>query len=153
MEHREVSQVSQELMNLLPEFYRIINPLVNSNKIAGYDLSENHIKILGSLYHNNKVLSPSKMSKFLNIQKGSLSHMLKALVDLKLITTKKDDNDNRKYYVLLTKKGDELFKQQILESTRVLEQLFLNMENDSKLKVVNGLQELINYLTTKGDVL
>ncbi|UWG97646.1 MarR family winged helix-turn-helix transcriptional regulator [Dehalobacter sp. DCM] len=69
-------------------------------------LKKNHIKILNILCHT-KELTPTRIGKKLDIEKGSLTSLIDQLEAWDLVARSEDINDRRKSLISLSAKGKE----------------------------------------------
>ena len=137
------------IMDLLPVFHRFINPIVNRAEANEKALFENQIKILAVLSINGP-LNPGTISLMLNIQKGSLTRMLKSLIGFGFVSKSDDGRDDRKYVVGLTRAGRMFFDTHTRRCERDLSVLFADMEENEKHAVLAGLTILNSYLGKRG---
>ncbi len=124
----------------MPRYFRYINPIIHK---AG-QLSENQVRIIMALNFLGSA-TPTQLSKCFGIQKGSLTTILRSLLNMGLINKQRSENDERKYYVSITEKAKALIQQKELEDTRTFEKLFEQMPADDAAAITQGMQMLCAY--------
>lgn len=103
-------KIFTEIMEEFNVFFRIIYSYQNVPRTYGTDdlllMSEAHmIEMIG----NNPGLNLNELAEKTHRTKSSASIMLKSLVKKKLIKRKRDIEDNRRYIINLTDKGQIIF--------------------------------------------
>ncbi|PAB56909.1 MarR family winged helix-turn-helix transcriptional regulator [Anaeromicrobium sediminis] len=134
----------------MPCYFKFINPIIHREKSREYGLNENQIKVLMAIDHVG-CLTSTQLSHFLFIKKGSLTTIVRSLIELELINREDDPNDQRKYYLSLTEKGTSFVKDKIEENSQELGTIFKDMGEDDLYIVTKGLETLSKYLEGKGD--
>ncbi len=150
MEVEYSSRLNEVIMELLPGLHRFINPIVNRAEYNGIRLLKNHIKIIAVL-DIEKSLTPGGISIRLDIQKGSLTRMLKTLLNLDLVCRTDDPDDDRKYYLSLTENGKAFFFEHKKNCDYNLNLFFNGLNDTDKNKIETGLHLLRLYFKTKGE--
>jgi DNA-binding MarR family transcriptional regulator len=93
---------------------------------SSYSLTE--VRILFEIY-NNPFSTARKITNFLQVDEGYISHAIKKLIKDGLIMKNKSESDGRTYFLSLTEKGKKQFS-------------ILNEESDSSIKeLINPLSE------------
>lgn len=143
------SSLHKAMMNYMPSFILHINPIIHSTRYRGERITENQIKVIMLLFHKGKT-SPGTISFMLNIQKGSLTGVLKSLRAMDMIQRVQIDGDERSYIVSLTGTGFDFVYYHRSECDRRMERLFSEMKDDEKNTIESGLSALTRYLDTRG---
>lgn len=128
----------------MPYYFKYINPIIHKEKNELYSLNENQIITLLAINHLSKV-TPTQLSHVLNIQKGSLTTVIKVLVKLNFIEKEYDVKDERTYYLHLTPSGKEFVKYKEKKIEDDFNQLFESMDEDSLNKVIDGFNALVKH--------
>lgn len=139
----------ESIMDLMPQFVLHIDPIVHSSRFRGMRINDNQVKVLMMLYHAGKV-SPGFITHHLNIQKGSLTGVLRSLRRKELIVREDVEGDERSYCVALSKLGKEFIVHHITECRKETGMLFDEMKEADQHQVKQGLETLIRYLKTRG---
>ena len=86
----------------------------------------------------------SELLKRLKITKQSLNRVLKDLIELEIVTFKKDDQDTRVKHVFLNEKGKKIFNEVFdLQKKRIYNAL-LNSNSEEVINFDNVLSKIIN---------
>ena len=143
------SSLHEALMDYMPYFILHIDPIIHSARFQGERITENQIKVIMALYHGG-TSSPGIISRVLNIQKGSLTGVLKSLRAAGLIHRELIDGNERSYKVSLTGTGYEFVSHHLSECDSRMESLFNEIKDDEKNTIESGLRAFTNYLEIRG---
>ena len=149
MEASYSSELNKNIMNLLPGFHRFINPIVNTAVFEGEKLQKNQIKIIAVLFINRS-LCPGEISMMLDIQKGSLTRMLRSLQALDLIRREDDRHDDRVYHLSLSSRGERFFIEHQQNCDRKFNELFSALDNQDRNELGSALSILHKYFEKIG---
>ena len=142
-------QMDSVLSGFMPMFYTYINRILNHFKNQQFELNENQIKVIMTVSYVGEI-SPAEISRVLHIFKGSLTTMIRKLVNMQMLIRHDDPQDARKYYLTLSKKAQAFIDAKQARDIRSLDQLFLEMPEGDFLKVCEGITILADYLKEKG---
>jgi len=78
-----------------------------NREIKNYDLSSEQYGVL-KLVSESEKLTPTQIAELLNRDKATITRIIKSLDNKKLI--KKENINNRSFYIVLTKNGKEMLK-------------------------------------------
>ena len=117
--------------------------------MAEHGLTPHQLEVLGFMYGNPELDTVSQLAAELFISKGSLSLMLTKLQTAGFVQKKsaKGDDDGRKVYVTLTKKGTNAVERIRAEMVSSAAVVFSNMDDEKRALFytkVNELKELFN---------
>tara|TARA_B110000008_G_C16720765_1_gene464661 strand:+ start:28 stop:465 length:438 start_codon:yes stop_codon:yes gene_type:complete len=116
----------------------------DSKKILDrYSIGLAHHKVIHllSMYQG---ISISELLKRLKITKQSLNRVLKDLINLQIITFKKDNQDTRVKHIFLNEKGNKIFDEIFgLQKKRIYNAL-LNSKSEEVINFDNVLTKIIN---------
>ena len=73
-----------------------------------YSLSDSQLLCITTIPSNG--ISQTKLAKLLSIDLSTLSRNLSKLIDMEILIKSNNQYDNRSYEILLTKKGENLYK-------------------------------------------
>ncbi len=135
----------------LPYYFGMINPIVHTEHNKEYKLNENQIKTIMCIHHLDSVM-PSVISQVFNIQKGSLTTIIKSLIQLDLIKKSYDAKNERSYYLTLTSKGQSFVAYKQKKIKKEFELLFDNMPQEEVEQVSAAFELLSKYLDRKRDL-
>ncbi len=130
----------------MPNFYRFINPIFNSEKSEQYKLSENQIKILMCVFIN-KSDTPTEIGNTIGIQKGSLTAMIRSLLKLELLEKVIEPSDERSYKLIVSQRGLDFIQYKRVMVEKELGDLFKDIGKEDLKKVNEGLEILNLYLS------
>ncbi len=108
-----------------------------------YDLLHSHIDVLASLYFNGKALSPTELYDAMLFSSGGMTKVLNKLEEKNLIKREPSLNDKRSILICLTKEGENLVQEAILEIAKSKEELFEVLDKKEKEDLKNILSKLI----------
>ena len=138
------------IMDLIPQIVLHVDPIVYAGEFRGMKISDYQIKVLMLLHHAGKA-SPGFISRHLNIQKGSLTAVLKSLRKLEMIVREEVDGDERSYRVSLTDLGREFVEQHQNRCDKGFGELLDGMGEEDRNEAKNGLRVLIRHLEARGE--
>lgn len=139
----------ETIMDLMPQFVLHVDPIVHRSRYRGMRLSENHIKVMMLLHHAGEA-SPGFITHHLNIQKGSLTAVLRNLRSKGFVSRKSMDGDERSYKVCITTEGEEFVTWHLAECEKKLGHVFGRMDHRDRRQVSRGLDVLTKYLRKLG---
>lgn len=108
-----------------------------------YDLLHSHIDVLASLYFNGKALSPTELYDAMLFSSGGMTKVLNKLEEKNLIKREPSLNDKRSILICLTKEGENLVQEAILQIAKSKEELFEVLDKKEKEDLKNILSKLI----------
>ncbi|RDU22530.1 MarR family winged helix-turn-helix transcriptional regulator [Anaerosacchariphilus polymeriproducens] len=142
-------KILDAITNFMPNYYVYINTALHKCEYNGERLHENQIKVMMTISLFEKI-SPTELSNGLNIQKGSLTTIIKSLVDMGFIEKNMSQKDERKYYLTLTVKGEQFVEFKNKDNQMKFKKLFEDISEEECEKIVEGFITLNNYLDKKG---
>lgn len=141
-------EILETIIKFMPTFYVHINSALHKCTYNGYRFNENQIKVMMVL-RLFPGISPTELSQGLNIQKGSLTTIIKSLVEMSYLEKTKDKQDERKYYLSLTAKGEKFIAFKDKDNITKFEKLFEDISEEECKKIVEGFSCITNYLKAK----
>lgn len=129
-----------ELLNSL------IKTNINLNKqletlVRYYNLSLSEFGILKSVYS----LGPKSiqtLAKLILITSGSMTYVINRLLKKDLVFKERSEEDNRVFVIYLTKKGENLIKELIIEYDKLINSFFKVLSKKEKKNLTNSLIKL-----------
>lgn len=149
MTGRSDSILYESIMALMPQFVLHVEPIVHQSRFRGMRMRENHVKVMMLLHHTGKA-SPGFITHHLNIQKGSLTAVLRNLRHKGLIEREALENDERSYRVFITETGEEFVTEHMAVCEQQIGTVFGEMDSGEKQQVEKGLDILTRYLRSLG---
>ncbi len=115
--------IYEKFSAFMPCYFRYINPVIHRFITDEYKLNENQIKVIMTLEFAGGA-TPTQLSRYLYMQKGSLTTIIRSLLKMELIQKRAAKNDERKYYLSLTEKGGAFVKTKNKNDTQHFIKLF-----------------------------
>lgn len=143
MKRKLIKEAAEEIAGFMPFYFKYINPIIHKDE--KYSLNENQIKLIMMLYLTESQ-TPTKLSIFMDMPKGSLTTIIDSLVDKGFITKKEDINDRRKKNISITEKGKGFVAYKTNDSLLKFNDLFQNFKEDSLERIIIGFRELSRNL-------
>lgn len=122
-----------------------LDPILHRTRYGGRDFLQSEIMVITALAARG-TLSPTRISHMLNMQKGSLSSVLRRLEKLGLISRRRNHSDDRSYGVRLTPEGDNFASHLAKQRRRELASLFSEMPSEDLATATAGLTSIVAYL-------
>ena len=143
MENKKLEEIHQQYITLIPLLYKCKGYFINK-KIGNGLCNKNQVTAIMIIGKAGSIM-PTTLSKFIDMEKGSLTTLVDSLVDKKLVIRSDDPNDRRKIWLSLTADGIANMKeieQQSFEGiasmASVLEEEDINQLQDS-LQTLSGI--------------
>lgn len=108
-----------------------------------YDLLHSHIDVLASLYFNGKALSPTELYDAMLFSSGGMTKVLNKLEEKNLIKREPSLNDKRSILICLTKEGENLVQEAILQIAKSKEEMFGVLNEKEKEDLKNILSKVL----------
>ena len=147
MRNTEAADILGEAVHsFMPAFMVHLNPLLHHTRYRGRSYSELEVKVVLGLSLMGP-LRPAWLSRDLAIEKGSLTTVIRRLVDLGLISREVVPGDARGYLIALTADGDALVSHLAEQRLRGFRALFSDMPLDRLDEAAHGLALLTDHLS------
>jgi len=140
------TELLDALESYLPHYFRLLNPILHTGETASGKLNENQIKALMVIRFLGET-SPTVISNAVNIQKGSLTTILKSLIGMGLIEKSPMPDNDRSYRVNLTENGRAYIEQWTQKTASELDQLFSKLDDASLTAITEAFRLLGAYLS------
>ena len=142
------SELAREFFQLMKRF-----PRPNVALGARSNMSRSEYELMGMLVlrmeGDQKALSVSEISNFLQITPAGVTHMLNPLEENGLIERLKDPNDRRVVLIGVTPKGIEVAQELMIEVQQALTGLINYLGEDDSRKLLDLMAKVIDYTATK----
>lgn len=143
------NKIHEAFRQFMPLYFCYINPVLHRIKTEKYDLNENQIKVTLAVNHIGRA-TPTQLSHALNIQKGSLTTIIRSLVKAGFLKKENAPKDERKYFLYATEMGKEFIREKTAIDIQQFDELFANMPEDDVEKAADGFEVLVKYLKKAG---
>lgn len=137
--------IANTLFDFMPNFYNHIHPIFNTEHSSDYKLNSNQIKVLMGAYLLEDP-TPTSISKVLYIHKGSMTAIVRSLINERLLKKVHDPNDERSYKLALTEEGLDFLQYKEEKRQVEINHLFEEMPYEDLEQVISGFQVLNHYL-------
>ena len=135
----------EQLKDLIEKLFVTYRETFSDSKkiLDKYSIGLAHHKVIHllSMYEG---ISISELLKRLKVTKQSLNRVLKDLINLEIITFKKDKKDTRIKHVFLNDKGKEIFNEVFDQQKKRIYNALLNSSSDDVVNFDNVLSKIIN---------
>lgn len=120
-------------------YVRTIGALKTTVLETDFSLTEAHI--IG-LLHNDPKMTAKQIKEVLCLDEGYLSRIIKNLASNGLVSKHKSDRDKRYYYIQLTSKGTEVYKELEEYALQDVLKLVSHLDDRSKTEMVNHMAKI-----------
>ena len=124
--------------NLYLEYLKEYAPIYNINKTQLRALM---------IIKNNGAISMTTLCNKLNIEKGSLTSMIDDLTNKGYVTRQRDISDRRKYFIIITKNGEDIASDFLDKLKIKLEEKLCRLDEDDQKRYIyalNTLEDILN---------
>lgn len=137
------AEIKKVLMDVPIVLCRNMNNRFVSSVIKGMelDLSHHHLMIMRTLYEK-KSMYATELVEFLGITKPQMTASIDHLVTLGFVIRRHDENDRRKIFTEITKKGKEMTKEVLKRIDKTLSQSFKSLSAEEIQMLGNGMKVL-----------
>jgi DNA-binding MarR family transcriptional regulator len=108
MENERLEELHKLYFNLIPLFYKCKTSY--TDKYETDDLCNKNQSMAIMIIGKAEKITPTTLSKFINMKKGSLTTLIDSLVEKKFVIRSNTTNDRRKILLSLTSEGIEYMK-------------------------------------------
>lgn len=144
MEKGRLEEIHKLYFSLIPLFYKCKTFYIDKNR-AGEMCNKNQAMAIMIIGKSEKI-TPTALSKFINMEKGSLTPLIDSLEEKKLVIRSNDPNDRRKVLLSLTSDGIELMKTIEEQSQKGLELMIANLNDTEIDQMHDSLKTLVSIM-------
>lgn len=108
-----------------------------------YGISHSELDVLGALYFNGKILSPTQLSKATIFSSGGMTKILKRLKDKKLIIRVPLADDKRSMLVKIESKGEILMENCLKDLAQFQSEVFNVLDEAEQETLKNIFHKLV----------
>lgn len=149
MENDRLEELHKLYFNLIPLFYKCKAFYIDINKTD--DLCNKNQGMAIMIIGKAGIITPSTLSKFINMEKGSLTTLIDSLEEKKFVIRSNDPNDRRKVLLSLTSKSIKYMKTIEEQSQRGLALMVDNLDEKEIDKMHASLKTLVEILKKIAD--
>jgi DNA-binding MarR family transcriptional regulator len=152
MENDKIEELHKLYFNLIPLFYKCKTFYIDKNRTD--DLCNKNQSMAIMIIGKAEKIMPSALSKFINMEKGSLTTLIDSLEEKKFVIRSSDPNDRRKVLLSLTSEGIKHMKTIEEQSQKGLTLMVANLDEreidqmHASLKILVEVFKKIAYSTT-----
>ncbi|MGI6553131.1 MAG: MarR family winged helix-turn-helix transcriptional regulator [Bacillota bacterium] len=108
-------------------------------------LKKNQGKVLHVLYQFDR-LTPTELSKMLDIEKGSLTTVVNRLVEMGMVTRSSDPTDRRRVLLSLSSRGREKMERVMQKHLHHLMHIFRDVEQEDMERFFANLRNTVEFM-------
>ncbi len=149
MENNRLEELHKLYFNLIPLFYKCKTSYIDKSKTS--DLCNKNQSMAIMIIGKAGKITPTTLSKFINMEKGSLTTLIDSLVERKLVIRSSDPNDRRKVLLSLTSDGIEHMKTIEEQSQKGLALMVSNLDEKEIDQMNASLKTLVEILKKIAD--
>lgn len=149
MENDRLEGIHKLYFSLIPLFYKCKTFYIDKNRID--DLCNKNQAMAIMIIGKAEKITPTTLSKFINMEKGSLTTLIDSLEEKKFVIRTSDPNDRRKVLLSLTSDGIEYMKTIEEQSQKGLALMVANLDEREIDKMHASLTTLVKILKKIAD--
>ena len=135
--------------SLIPLFYKCKTFYIDKNRTD--DLCNKNQVMAIMIIGKAEKITPTTLSKFINMEKGSLTTLIDSLGKKKFVIRTSDPNDRRKVLLSLTSDGIEYMKTFEVKSREGLALMVANLDENEIGQMYDSLKTLVKILKIIAD--
>jgi MarR family transcriptional regulator, organic hydroperoxide resistance regulator len=144
MQNEKVEEIHQLYFNLIPLFYKCKTFYIDKNRTDN-SCNKNQIMAIMIIGKAERI-TPTTLSKFINMEKGSLTTLIDSLDEKKLVVRSNDPADRRKVWLSLTSTGLEYMRTFETQFQKGLALMVANLDEKEIDQMHDSLQTLVQVL-------
>ena len=149
MENDRLEEIHKLYFSLIPLFYKCKTFYIDKNKTD--DLCNKNQSMAIMIIGKAGKIMPSALSKFINMEKGSLTTLIDSLEEKMFVFRSSDPNDRRKVLLSLTSEGIEYMKTIEERSQKGLALMVANLDEREIDQMHDSLKILVETFKKIGD--
>ncbi len=149
MEKDRLEEIHKLYFSLIPLFYKCKTFYIDKNRAD--DLCNKNQAMAIMIIGKAEKITPTTLSKFINMEKGSLTTLIDSLEEKKFVIRTSDPNDRRKVLLSLTSDGIEYMKTIEEQSQKGLALMVNNLDEKEIDKMHISLKTLVEILKKIAD--
>ncbi|MGF7058020.1 MarR family winged helix-turn-helix transcriptional regulator [Brassicibacter mesophilus] len=144
MKEQNLKQINNLFFEFFPLFHQKLGPVFHKHN-EDNKCNKNQNKAIMLIGRHNKI-TPSKLGKYLDLRKGSLTTLIDSLEKMNLVEREIDPSDRRKTLLHLTSQGKEYLKLRNLEFEQNLINLFDKLSEKEIEDFAYSLKQVVNTM-------
>lgn len=149
METDRLEELHKLYFNLIPLFYKCKTFYIDKNKADDFCNKNQSMAIM--IIGKAEKIMPTTLSKFINMEKGSLTTLIDSLEKKNYVIRSSDPNDRRKVLLSLTPEGIEHMKIIEEQSQKGLALMVSNLNEKEIDQMHSSLKTLVEILKKVAD--
>lgn len=149
MEKDRLEKIHKLYFSLIPLFYKCKTFYIDKNRAD--DLCNKNQAMAIMIIGKAEKITPTTLSKFINLEKGSLTPLIDSLEEKKFVTRSNDPNDRRKVLLSLTSEGIEYMKVIEDQSQKGLALMVANLSETEIDQMHDSLETLVGIMRVIAD--
>jgi MarR family transcriptional regulator, organic hydroperoxide resistance regulator len=149
MENDRLEELHKLYFSLIPLFYKCKTFYIDKSKTD--DLCNKNQSMAIMIIGKAEKITPTTLSKFINMEKGSLTTLIDSLEERKFVIRSSDPNDRRKVLLSLTSEGIEHMKTIEDQSQKGLALMVANLDEKEIDQMHASLKTLVEILKKIAD--
>ncbi len=149
MEKDRMEEIHKLYFSLIPLFYKCKTFYIDKNRAD--DLCNKNQSMAIMIIGKAETITPTALSKFINMEKGSLTPLIDSLVEKKLAIRSNDPNDRRKILLSLTSEGIKYMKTMEEQSQKGLALMVANLNETEIDQMHDSLKTLVSIMKIIAD--
>jgi len=149
MENDRLEELHKLYFKLIPLFYKCKTFYIDKNRVD--DLCNKNQSMAIMIIGKAGIITPTTLSKFINMEKGSLTTLIDSLEGNKLVIRSDSPNDRRKVLLSLTSEGIEYMKIIEEQSQKGLALMVANLDEKEINQMYVSLKDMVEILKKIAD--
>ena len=149
MENDRLEKLHNLYFNLIPLFYKCKTFYIDKNRTE--DLCNKNQSMAVMIIGKAEKITPTALSKFINMEKGSLTTLIDSLEEKKLVIRSSSPDDRRKVLLSLTSEGIEYMKTIEEQSQKGLALMVATLEEEEIDQMHASLKTLVEIFKKIAD--
>lgn len=149
MNNNRLKELHKLYYNLIPLFYKCKNFYIDKNRTD--DLCNKNQSMAIMIIGKAGEITPTTLSKFINMEKGSLTTIIDSLEEKRLVNRSCDSHDRRKVILSLTSDGMEYMNTFEEQSQKGLALMVANLNEREIDQMYDSLNTLVKMLKKIAD--
>jgi DNA-binding MarR family transcriptional regulator len=149
MKNEKTEELHKLYFSLIPLFYKCKTFYIDKNRTD--DLCNKNQSMAIMIIGKAKIITPTVLSKFINMEKGSLMTLIDSLVEKEFVIRTNDPSDRRKILLSLTPEGTMYMNAIEEQSVRGLALMVENLDENEIDQIHDSLKTLVEIMKKISD--
>ena len=135
-----------EYLNILRDFGSIYRgKIISGSPKLKTDLKMSQIKALYA-FRDKELLSMKELAENIGVKLPNMTMMVDSLAEEGIAARSRDEQDRRKVFVRLTKKGRRVMSNYLAQRHKIAQSLFAKLNKEDKKELLNSLSNVCRIL-------